>query len=203
MASEDQHDAWYDDKSERMQLILGPEHGMVMHAIIPFEIGGGLDLYYYPKRIRGCAIATKELSPALGEGPNNDRFECYELVMFTRHHLDLDQARKPKSSFGKAHTSINSILNCIAAYSQQATLNPHQTCEFPRDMEGVGGMCLVFDEYGDSNPYVRQDFGLLAIIEVFRSEMEFAHRNGGEALINLLKQAGHYPYSDLDRKPVA
>jgi hypothetical protein len=200
---ETDRDGWYDEKSQRMELTLGPEHDMVMHAIIPFEIGGGLDLYYYPKRIKGCAIATKELAPALGEGSNNDRFECYELVMFTRHALNLDHAKNEKTAFGKAHKSINAILNNIAAYSQQATLNPYQTCEFPREMDAVGGKCLIFDEFGESNPYVRQDFGLLAVIEVFRSEMNFAQKNGGEVLINLLKKAGHYPYSDLDRKPVA
>jgi hypothetical protein len=35
---------------------------MVMHAIIPYAIGGGLDLYYYPNGLPGTAIATKELS---------------------------------------------------------------------------------------------------------------------------------------------
>ena len=45
--------------------------------------------------------------------------------------------------------------------------------------------------------------GLLAIIEIFRSEMEFAREHGGEELLSQLKEHGHYPYSDLDRDPVA
>jgi hypothetical protein len=32
--------------------------------------------------------------------------------------------------------------------------------------------------------------------------MEFARDKGGSVLIELLKQNGHYPYSDLDREPV-
>ena len=40
-------------------------------------------------------------------------------------------------------------------------------------------------------------------MEVFRSEMAFAHKRGGSKLIEKLKAAGHYPYSDLDREAVA
>jgi hypothetical protein len=47
-----------------------------------------------------------------------------------------------------------------------------------------------------------EDVGLLAIIEVFRSDMEYAQENGGAKLIKRLKSKGHYPYSDLDRDPV-
>ncbi len=47
------------------------------------------------------------------------------------------------------------------------------------------------------------NFGLLAIIEVFRSEMDFARQCGGAVLIERLKAEGCYPYSDLDREPIA
>ena len=33
--------------------------------------------------------------------------------------------------------------------------------------------------------------------------MNFARKNGGAKLIKRLKAAGHYPYSDMNRKPVA
>ena len=52
---------WYDRKSALMEASLGKEHDVVMHAIIPFAVGGGLDLYYYPNGLPGTAIATKEL----------------------------------------------------------------------------------------------------------------------------------------------
>jgi len=47
------------------------------------------------------------------------------------------------------------------------------------------------------------DMVMHAIIEVFRSEMDFARENGGASLLQRLDDAGHYPYSDLDREPVA
>jgi hypothetical protein len=193
---------WYDRKSAVMEERLGPEHDMVMHAIIPYAIGGGLDLYYYPNGVPGTAIATKELSELPGEGSSNDVFRCYELVMFTRHAVDLD-AKEEDEGFGRAHHVINAILNAIAPYSAQATLNPNETCEFPADMPTIGGRCLIFDGYPTYDDVEPDEFGLLAIIEIFRSEMDYARANGGAKLLRLLRKHGHYPYSDLDREPVA
>jgi hypothetical protein len=202
-ADEDAGQRWYDRKSALMEEMLGTEHDMVMHAIIPYAIGGGLDLYYYPNGIPGTAVATKELSELPGEGSSNRVFHCYELVMFTKHPLDLDAAKDEDTAFGRAHSVINAVLNRIAPYSAQATLNPNETCEFPADMPTVGGRCLVFDGYPSYPTGEPAEFGLLAVIEVFRSEMEYARKNGGAKLLQRLKANGHYPYSDLDREPVA
>jgi len=123
--------------------------------------------------------------------------------MWLGHTLDLDQAKDDSTPFGRAHSNINRILNCIAPYSASATLNPNETCEFPAEMEYVGGKCLIFDAYNSSGSVQARCFGVLAIIEIHRSEMDFARSAGGSELIQRLKAAGHYPYSDLDRDPVA
>jgi hypothetical protein len=94
-------------------------------------------------------------------------------------------------------------LNRIAPYSASAPLNPNETCEFPAKMEHVGGKCLIFDAYGPPSSEHKRSFGVLAVIEIHRSEMDFARSAGGAELIQRLKAAGHYPYSDLDRDPVA
>ncbi len=146
-------------------------------------------------------IATKELCESPYEGSGNDQYNLYEIVMFTKHRLDLDAAKDEKSEFGKVHNRIDAILNFIAPYSAQATLNHNETCEFPEDMERVGGKCLIFQAYGWRGK--KESFGLLAVIEVLRSEMEFARASGTAALVERLREAGHDPYSDLDREPVA
>jgi hypothetical protein len=201
--NEELAERWSDRKSSLMEGMLGPMHNMVMHAIIPYVLGGGLDLYYYPNGIPGTAIATQELSERPGQGPSNRVFRCYELVMFTKHPLDLDAAKDEGTPFGRAHRTINAILHRIAPYSAQATLNPNETCEFPADMPQLGGRCLIFDGYPSHAEDEPAEFGLLALIEVFRSEMEYARKHGGAELLSRLKGKGHYPYSDLDREPVA
>jgi hypothetical protein len=186
-----------------MAAYLGPEHDVVMHAIFPYCVGGGLDLYYYPSGLPGTAIATKELSELPGEGSSNRVYQCYELVMFTRLPLDLEAAQNARTKFGKAHASIDAILNAIAPYSAEATLNPNETCEFPADLKRLGGRCLIFDGYTPHPTRQAEPFGLLAIIEIFPSEMRYAMKHGGAKLIKRLKSEGHYPYSDLAREPVA
>ena len=198
--TEEELEAWYEEKSKMMEGVLGKEHDMVRHSLIPFAVGGALHLYYYPNGIEGVAIATKELANTPASGSRNDHFTVYELAMFTRLSLDMDNSNNPDTPFGQAHRTMNSALNAIGAYSAEATLNPNETCEFPEGMEGIGGKCLIFDAYKSSSP---EKFGVLAVIEVFRSEMEFARANGGAVLLQKLKDAGCYPYSDMDRAPVA
>jgi len=192
---------WFDRKSKMMETVLGKEHDMVMHALIPYEVGGTLDLYYYPNGIPGTAIATKELSYACRDSSTNDQFSQFELVMFTHQELDLNQAKEPDTPFGEAHRTIVSLLNPIARYSEQATLNVGETLEFPEDFDEVGGKCLVLDDYGTTK-LNDNGFGLLLVIEVYREEMDFARKNSVGALIEKLKKNGAYPYSDLNRVPV-
>ncbi len=207
MVSNDEYEKiandWYERKTAMMVATLGEEHGIVMHAMIPFEMGGGLDLYFFPNGIEGTGFVTKELSELPTEGSSNDVHDRYELVMFTKHPLELELFRKEDTAFGKTYSSFNAILNVIALYSRDAKLNPNETCEFPEDMEIIGGRCLIFDDYASHQDRDAGTFGLLAIIEVFRSEMECARTNGSGKLIERLKAAGHYPYSDMDRTPVA
>jgi len=150
-----------------MEAMLGKEHDMVMHALIPYRLGGGLDLYYYPHGRPGTAIATKELCESPDEGSSNLAFNLYELAMFTKLPIDLDTATDDKTAFGRIHSRINAILNCIALYSAEAELNPGETCEFPEDMEAIGGGCLIFDGQAPDVDEEPSEFGLLMVIEIF------------------------------------
>ncbi len=40
------------------------------------------------------------------------------------------------------------------------------------------------------------------IMEIHRSEMDFARQHGGQELIDRLSASGYYPYSDMDRPAV-
>jgi len=113
--------------------------------------------------------------------------------------LALDET----TDFGRVHRSINSILNRIAPYSAEATLNPNETCEVPAGLEHVGGKCLIFDEWDCRSDEMVDSFGLLLVLEIFRSEMNFAREYGAAELFARLKKAGCYPYSDMDREAVA
>lgn len=200
--TEEEFDAYYKLKSKGLEDVLGKMHGLVGHAFISFEIGGAVDMYYFPNHIKGTGFATMELLEPDGSGPLPNRLGTYELVAFTKH--DFESSKNAKTPFNLIERRVCHVFTTIGGYSREAELNPNDTCEIPNGEEE--NICLVFDLYKpDSKDFRIGDriYHLLLCLQVFRSEMEYARANGSEELFQKLKQAGHYPYSDLDRKPVA
>lgn len=200
--SQEQYDNDYEEKTKGLENVLGKMHPMVGHAIIPFEIGGAVDMYYFPHYIEGTGFATMELLDPDGKGPKPNRLGTYELLAFTKQ--PYNESETTDTAFNLIERRICGIFTTIGNYSFQAVLNPNETCEVPVD--GEENRCLVFDNYqpgGRQFAIGSRQHHLLLCLEIFRTEMEFARKHGSEALFNKLKAAGYYPYSDLDRMPVA
>lgn len=199
--TEEEWNKAHDEKEKGLEKVLGKMHNMVGHAIIPFEVGGTLDMYYFPNGISGTGFATMELIQPDGSGPIPNSMGTYELVSFTKSAYDSSENETP---FNLIQSRLNTILTNIAHYSFQAKIEPTETAELPAE-EGQPNYCILFDNYRPND----QDFtiggrqhGLLLVMEIFRDEMDFAMENGGEKLIEKLKANGHYPYSDLNRESV-
>jgi len=196
------YDKDYELKSAGLENVLGKSHNLVGHAIIPFEVGGAVDMYYYPYGIKGTGFATMELIKPDGTGPIPNRTGTYELVAFTK--LDYVQDTTNTNPFNLIERRICGIFTGIGNYSFQAKLEPLETCELPLH-EGEPNLCLIFDEYKPDGKEFKigdKKHGLLLIIEVFRDEMEYAMAKGTSNLILKLKEKGYYPYSDLNRESV-
>jgi hypothetical protein len=200
--SEEQYEKDYEEKEKGLENVLGEMYGMVGHAIIPFGVGGAVDMYYFPNHIQGTGFATMELLDPDGNGPKPNRLGTYELVAFTKESLNEND--ETQTAFNLIERRICGIFTIIGNYSFQAVLNPNETCEVPSNEEE--NRCLVFDNYRPYNKEFKigdRKHHLLLCVEVFRSEMEYARQNGSAELLDKLKVAGYYPYSDLDRDPVA
>lgn len=201
--TEEESEKDYELKSQGLENVLDKMHDLVGHAIIPFAVGGAVDMYYFPNHIKGTGFATMELLEPDGSGPLPNRLGTYELVAFTKHdYVNSEDAATP---FNLIERKVCGIFTTLGFYSRQAVLNPNETCEVPNG-EGEENTCLAFDLYEPENNKFKigdRKHHLLLCIQVFRSEMEFSRANGSDKLFEKLKQAGHYPYSDLDRQPVA
>ncbi|MEM6801167.1 MAG: suppressor of fused domain protein [Bacteroidota bacterium] len=200
--SQEEHEADYDNKKAGLEAILGEMHTMVGHAIIPFELGGALDMYYFPKHIAGTGFATMELLDPDGKGPLENRLGTYELLAFTKY--DYQTSKEEPMPFNKAEREACGYLTAIGMYSSQAVLNPYETIEVPNG-EGEENTCLIFDNYlpdGKAFKVGQRKHHLLLCLRVFRSEMNYAREQGSETLLELLKEKNIYPYGDLDREAV-
>ena len=78
--TEEESEKDYELKSQGLEDVLGKMYGMVGHAIIPFAVGGAVDMYYFPNHIQGTGFATMELLDPNGKGPKPNRLGTYELV---------------------------------------------------------------------------------------------------------------------------
>jgi len=200
--TEEEHEKDYGLKSKGLENILGKMHALVGHAIIPFSVGGAVDMYYFPDHIKGTGFATMELLGPDGKGPLNNHLGTYELVAFTKY--DYNRNEETQTPFTLAERKACGFLTAIGMYSSQAVLNPKETIEVPNG-GGEENTCLVFDEYDPKKKGFligERKHHLLLCLHIFRSEMNFARSNGADELFKLLKEKGHYPYSDLDREPV-
>lgn len=201
--SEEEFEADYEAKRKGLENILGKMHDIVGHAIIPFEVGGAVDMYYFPNHIPGTGFATMELLNPDGNGPRRNRFGTYELVAFTK--LGYDSGKEMPTPFDLIERKVCHIFTTIGFFSQEAVLNPGETCEVP-DGDDEENTYVVFDLYEpDNKEFIvgTRKHHLLLCISVFASELDFARENGTSELLQKLKEARHYPYSDLDRESVA
>ena len=181
---------------------MGKEHDMVIHAIISYEVGGALHDYLYPNGIDGTGVASKQLARWDGSGSSNKHYDQYELVMFTREDLTVSNllSSDGETALQIEFKKIRTLMNTIAPYSEQATLNQYETIGFPDDMEHVAGRFVIMDCY--KAECFEKKFGLMLLIEIFESEFYYKQKHGGDALLKKLKEQGHYPYSNLNRAPV-
>jgi len=200
--TEQEHEKDYELKTEGLENVLGKMYGLVGHAIIPFSIGGAVDMYYFPNHIEGTGFATMELLDPNGNGPLKNRIGTYELVAFTKY--DYNDNQENPTPFNLIERKACGFLTKIGMYSSQAVLNPKETIEVPNG-NGEENTCLVLDLYEPDGKKFKigdREHHLLLCLQVFRSEMDYARQFGSDELFKILKEKGVYPYSDLDREPV-
>jgi len=200
--TEEEWEASYTLKMQALESVLGESHGIVGHAIVPFYIGGAMDMYYFPNHIKGTGFATMELLEPDGTGPLPNNLGTYELVAFTKHIIT--ESNNDEHPFNLIERRICGIFTNTGFFSREAVLKVNDTCEIPRD-GSEENICLVFDNYSPEGKQFNigeSKHHLLLCLEIFRSEMDFARREGSKKLFEKLKEHGHYPYGDLDRFPV-
>jgi hypothetical protein len=200
--SDEAYEQDYRLKTEALENVLGKMADVVGHAIVPFSVGGAVDMYYFPNHIEGTGFATMELLEPDGSGPLPNRDGTYELLAFTKYpYQNIENEGTP---FNTIEREICGIFTQMGFYSRQAVLNVNDTCEIP-GKEGEENTCLLFVDYkpeGKEFHIGERKHHLLLCIRVYKCELEYAQELGTEALIELMKEEGIYPYSDLDREPI-
>lgn len=198
--AQEEYDLDYELKDKGLEHVLGKAYHMVGHAIIPFNIGGAVDMYYFTEHIPGTGFATMELLDPHGKGPKPNRLGTYELVAFTKEPYNTSDK---KNAFNTIERRMCGNLTRMGYYGKDAALNPGDTCELPIDDAEI--RYVIFDNYAPDNKKFtigNRDHHLLLCMEIFKDELDYSRAKGSSELFTLLKQKGVYPYSDLGRESV-
>lgn len=188
-------------KQAALERALGPMDEMVLHAIIPFHMGGTLDVYSFSNLLpnRGLICVTQELvGRTKKQRAKPGRAGAYELawclkplpkgVTGLKDHPDFDLMYDP--------------MNAVAQYAFEASLNPGETISSPADEAGQVDAAILFDKLIGREPVVvnGETIQLLLCVHITQSELAYAKEEGTPALVSKLKLAGVWPYSIKQRK---
>jgi hypothetical protein len=187
MSAQNQNDEWqlwWDARQAAFEAILGPADDHVLHALIPFYLGGYADVLQFHPRGMGVAYVTSDL---IGDdGQINNELGNYELMICVRSEADW----------------APNLISRLARYTLEAQLKPWETMDKgPALPEGSTLSALPFVPQAKFTVRGR-DCGLLLCLGITQEEFQVYHAHGPAIVVDRLKQNGVFPFSDLSRGPV-
>ncbi len=197
----------YENKVKMFEQLLGPSHTTVITALTGWELGGPVDLWVFPNHIEGTIFSTMQLVFPGNKEQVSNSLGKFELAAATRYkpsstpQAPAEGDELNPNSYEFQSVEIRSILSGAARYSCMTRIEPGETAEVEPETPGEPNTCLMFDTLFQSNQ-TNGLCGSLLVIKVHPSELDYARENGSDALFSLLKDAGVYPFSDLDRKAI-
>ncbi len=174
----------WDARQSALTSVLGETDGMVLHALIPFHLGGQADVICFHNHVPGRVAATCEL---LGEeSQKKNQLGTYELMI----------AHRDDNTWGP------NLISRLARYTCDAVLEPGHTMDIgPAVPEGSTISGFLFVDYSRFK-FRGENAGLLLCIGVTADEMAACRQRKQQEIFDTLKAAGVYPYTDLFRPSV-
>ncbi len=186
-----QNDEWqkvWDARIAALEPILGKPADTVLHAIIPFYLGGAADVLSFPDFTPGVTYITAEMT---GEdvGQRSNSLGNYELMICTRQ--DLQKA--------------GDLISKLARYTCDAELEPGETMDIGRFFGDSTIRGLLFTHPREQPVYFEflgQRYSLLLCVGITAEELVFKQAHGSDSLLALLRQHGVFPYTTPGRPSV-
>jgi Suppressor of fused protein (SUFU) len=184
MQNTSEDDDWeeiWDARVRALESVLGPCHDQVLHAPVPFYLGGRADVVVFLKHLDGAVYVTSDLS-----GKPDASYADYELMVCHRSPQDWG----PRT------------ISSLALYTQEAYIGAGESMDLdpatPADSEIKA---FIFDTY-DRFTLFEQEFELRLCLGITKAELQFKMECGSERLLALLRAHRVYPFTDLGRSSV-
>ncbi len=164
--------------------MFGPADDKVLTAIPPFYLGGAADVLTFRQGAESVYYVT---AGVIGDdrARSNNLGQCELMICL----------REP------AEWAPNLVSN-LARYTTEAVLNPGDTMDIaPALPQPTRLDHLLFISFTELTVAGKRA-GVLLCLGITGEEYEFARVHGSSALIERLKQANVYPFTDLGRSNV-
>lgn len=168
--------------------ILGKPADKVLHAVIPFQLGGSADVLSFPEYVPGITYVTAEMTGEdVGQRPTS--LGNYELMICARQELQ----------------KAGDLISQLARYTCDAELEPGETMDLGTFFGDSTIRALLFANPCEQSvrfEFLGKRYGLLLCVGITAEELAFKQGRGSEALLALLKQHGAFPHTTPDRASV-
>ena len=166
---------------------LGKQHTIVIHSLIPFEIGfesgGAADVYMYKNHLQGTVFVTGDL---IGKKQKSSDAGNFEFMII----------HKAEERWGAK------LISKLAYYTLDSSINSGETMDIgPFSEKNNSIKAIIFDKYFQFSIGFKK-YGLMLIIGITQDELEWAMKNGALKLLEKLKEKQVYPFTDLNRPSV-
>jgi len=186
-----QNDEWqriWDARVAALTPILGKPADTVLHAVIPFQLGGSADVLPFPDFTPGITYVTAELTGEdVGQRPTT--LGKYELMICASQELK----------------KAGDLISRLARYTCDAELEPGQTMDIGTFFGDSAIRASFFTHPGEQSvhfEFLGERYGLLLCIGITGEELTYKKAHGSESLLALLNQHGVFPYTIPDRPSV-
>ena len=178
----------WDARQAALESVLGKAENTVYHALIPLYLGGFADVLRFRNYIDGVAYATADLTGDSSQIENE--LGNYELMICMREESNW----------------ACGIMSKLARYTLESKLSPGETMDIgPATPDGSSVSAFLFCRPELSHPtFTVQGVrcGLLLCIGITDEEIAVCKGEGSKRVLTRLKEAGIFPFTDLNRASV-
>jgi hypothetical protein len=170
------------------EVVLGKSDDRVLHGVIPFylgyENGGRADVVSFSHHLNGIVYVTAEL------------IGCEEQSPSVLGNYELMVCQREESEWGC------NVICMLAHYTLETVIEPGHTMDIgPAVPDDSTIVALLFDNYAEFDVQGKPA-GLLLCLGITAKELKACRADGSEAVVQRLRDAGVYPFTDLYRESV-
>ena len=187
-AQEEEWKKVWDARIAALAPFLGVPTNMVLHATIPFQLGGSADVLMFPNFISGVTYVTAEMTGEdVGQRPNSSG--NYELMICAKQELQ----------------KAGDLISKLARYTCDAELEAGQTMDLGTFFGDSSIRALLFAHPKEQEiqfSVLGQNCSLLLCVGITSEELAYGRSEGTEKLLSLLKQHDVFPFTIPERSSV-